>query len=207
MVEGHLGGDRFLRLAFEHLEQEREFRHLDGLRVEVHAVDGVEQDFAALVGAEAAFVPLAFALRSALTLGVLSKRWRDPPRQRRVLAFAVRIRVVVDVPKQVPVEQRLIRPDEERAGAGCGIEDSDLRSFLGRFAFKEFADGVLDDVADDVCGCVVDAACFADFGFFLNLGAAALASKRDDLTEELFVDLAEDFRGDDRKLVGGVVEV
>ena len=108
-----------------------------------------------------------------------------------------------DVPVAIPVEQRLIRPDEERAGAGSGIEDSDLRRFFGRFTFKEFADGVLDDVG----GGVVDAACFTDFGFFLNLGAAALASKRDDLTEELFVDLAEDFRGDDRKLVGGVVEV
>ena len=71
---------------------------------------------------------------------------------------------------------------------------------FGAEVLEEFADGVLDDVVDDVGGGVVDAACFFDFGFFFDDDGAAFGD--DDLSEELFVDLAEDVGGEDGEFVG-----
>jgi hypothetical protein len=53
---------------------------------------------------------------------------------------------------------------------------------LGRgLARYQLADGVLDDVADDILGRVMDAAGLADFGLFLDFGLMA-GSEADDYT-------------------------
>jgi len=71
---------------------------------------------------------------------------------------------------------------------------------------EEGAEGVVDDVIDDIAGGVVDAAGFADFGLFFDLGDA-FGRQADDLAQELLVDLPEDL---DRDLLedirAGVVE-
>ena len=68
---------------------------------------------------------------------------------------------------------------------------------------EQFADGVLDDVVDDVGGGVIDAAGFFDFGFVFDFGAVGFG-EGDDFAEELFIDLAEDVGGEDGEFVGGV---
>jgi len=72
-----------------------------------------------------------------------------------------------------------------------------------RLAFNQLADGVLDDVVYDVGRPAVDAAGFSDFGLFLDLCLMACCQTYH-LAEELFVDLAEDVRGQDREFVGAV---
>ena len=71
---------------------------------------------------------------------------------------------------------------------------------LGGFSFAELADGVLDDVVDDVSRGVVDSTCLFDFGLLLDDGAVT-AGKPDDLAEELLVDVAEDFGGEDGEFI------
>lgn len=68
---------------------------------------------------------------------------------------------------------------------------------------------MFDDVIDDVTRGVVDAAGFADFGFFFDSGGLACAAEGDDFAEKAFVDLAEDVGGEDGEFVGafGRVEV
>lgn len=60
-----------------------------------------------------------------------------------------------------------------------------------------------DDVFDDVAGCVVDAAGFADFRFFFDDDAAAMGAY--DFAEEAFVNGAEDFDGDVGEEIGRFV--
>jgi len=111
----------------------------------------------------------------------------------------------------VPVEEELVGADEEGAGAAGGVEDGEGGVHLGRFGFEEFygavfqefADGVLDDVIDDVGGGVVNAAGFFDFGFVFDFGAVGFG-EGDDFAEELFIDLTEDVGGEDGEFVGGV---
>ena len=101
-------GQRVLRFAFEHLQKERELSDFDRLRVDVHAVDVVEEDALVLGGAEApeaagALVDFPGVLRGA----------------------------VGDVPVAVPVEQVLVGAEQERAGAAGGVEDAQLGGLLG----------------------------------------------------------------------------
>ena len=49
---GELPGKRFVALAFEHLEEEGELGHLDGLGIDIHAVDVLQQNALALGGGE-----------------------------------------------------------------------------------------------------------------------------------------------------------
>ncbi len=107
----------------------------------------------------------------------------------------------------MPVEEVLIGAEEKGAGAAGGVEDFELGDLGWGFAFDEFADGVFDNVLDDVGGCVIDTAGLFDFGLFLDAGVMA-GREGDDLAEELLIDLAEDFSGQDGKFVGafGIVE-
>ena len=73
----------------------------------------------------------------------------------------------------MPVEQVLIGADEEGAAAAGGVEDAQFGGLGGRLAFEQGADGVLDDVVDDVGRRVIDAAGFAHFGFFFDAHGAA----------------------------------
>ena len=77
-----------------------------------------------------------------------------------------------------------------------------LSNLPGRFAGNQFADGVFDDVADDVFGRVIDAASLADFGLFLQPGA--FVGGDDDLAEKAFVDAAEDVDGNGVEIVGRI---
>lgn len=71
---------------------------------------------------------------------------------------------------------------------------------------EEGTEGVVDDVVNDVAGGVVDAAGFADFGLFFDLGDA-FGREEDDLAQELLVDLPEDLDRDLLKDIrAGVVE-
>ena len=76
------------------------------------------------------------------------------------------------------------------------------RPAFGDFAFEQLADGVLDDVIDDVGGRVVDAAGLADLGLFLDLGLVA-GGQADHLAQELLVDLAEDLGRQDARIHRG----
>ena len=59
-----------------------------------------------------------------------------------------------------------------------------------RLAGNKLADCVLDDIADNVLGSVIDATGLANFGFLLDLNT--LVRGDDDLAEKAFVDRAED---------------
>ena len=68
------------------------------------------------------------------------------------------------------------------------------------FTFAQSADGVFNDVVNDVGGCVIDASGFFDFGLWLDNGSVA-GSQADYLTEELLIDVAEYFCGQDGEFV------
>ena len=72
-------------------------------------------------------------------------------------------------------------------------------------SFQQGADGVLNDVVDDVAGRVIDAAGFAHFRLFFDRdgGLDIIAAHFDDLAQEALVDLAEDVGADDRELGSG----
>lgn len=55
MKQSLLGLKALLRLAFENLQQQRAFGDFDGLRVDVHAVNVVQQNSLALAGGEPPF--------------------------------------------------------------------------------------------------------------------------------------------------------
>ena len=59
---------------------------------------------------------------------------------------------MVGVPSQVPVEELLVRADEERSGAAGRVEDPQGRGGGRCLPFQELSDSVIDDVVDDVCG-------------------------------------------------------
>jgi len=95
---------------------------------------------------------------------------------------------VREVVAQVPVEEILEGAEEKRAGAARGIEDAQPLDLLRGLAIDQRADGLADDIIDDVSGRVVDAAGFADLGLFLDDGAVALG-QADDLAQKLLIDL------------------
>ena len=114
--------------------------------------------------------------------------------------------------RQVPIQQVLIGTGEEGAAAAGGIEDAQLGRCVRCHPFQQRADGVLDDVVDDIARRVIDAAGFAHFGFFFDRddwSSIAIAAHFDDLAEEALVDLAEDVGADDRELVAafGRIEI
>ncbi len=75
-----------------------------------------------------------------------------------------------------------------------------LAACFGRFVLKQLADGVLDDVIDDVRGRVVNAARFFDFRFVFDFCAMAFGEP-DDFAEKLLVNLAENIGGQDGEFV------
>ncbi len=97
--------------TFQHLQEERQLGYLDGLRVNVHAVEVVQEDAFAFGGGQ----PPAAALRLV---------------QDGVLARRPLLRDVGYVPVAVPVKQALIRSQQERSGAAGGVEDADFRNVL-----------------------------------------------------------------------------
>lgn len=195
-----------LGLAFEDFEEEGELGHLDGLAVDIDAVDVIEEDAFALGGGELPLASPGLVDFGAFPAGVAFDAG----------GVGLAGGGVEGVLVAVPVEQVLVADDEEGAGAAGGIaelEPGGLRDGDGLFALavvavEEAAEGVFHDVVDDVGGRVVNAARFADFGLFLDPGLVA-AGEADGLAEELLIDLAEDVGGEDGKLVGrvGVVEV
>ncbi len=92
--------DRLLRLAFEDLQEERELRDLDGLRVDVDAVDAAQEDGVLLGRRQAPLLP--------------------PPEVDRLLVAGGIVRLV---PRQVLVEEELVGLEQERPRAAGGIED------------------------------------------------------------------------------------
>ena len=119
----------------------------------------------------------------------------------------VLLRPVLDVPVAVPVEQKLVGADQERARAAGRVEQQPA-SFVRPacrascpFA-SSLPDRVLDDVIDDVGGRVVDAAGLLTSGFSSTLPGAA--GQPDHLAQELLVDLAEDFGRQHGELVRAV---
>ena len=95
MKEPHLLIQCLAGLPFQHLEQQGELCHLSGLAVDIHAVDVVEQNALAFGGGE---VP-AIAM---------------PMMQDRFLCLGPFFRVVTYVPRQMPLQQILVRPQQER---------------------------------------------------------------------------------------------
>src|SRR5665811_866206 len=57
---------------------------------------------------------------------------------------------VGQVPLTVPVEQVLVSADEKGARAAGGVQDAQTRRLLGGGTLQQLANGVLDDVVDDV---------------------------------------------------------
>lgn len=78
---------------------------------------------------------------------------------------------------------------------------------LGRLAVAQGADGLLHDVFDDVGRRVVDTASLFDLRLLFDLSLVG-RGKPDHLPKKLPIDLAENFRGEDRELIRavGVVE-
>jgi hypothetical protein len=70
---------------------------------------------------------------------------------------------------------------------------------IGRLTRDKFADGVFDDVADDVFWRVVDAACLANLG--LGLDANAFIRGDSNVAEEAFIDRSEDVDRDSVEVV------
>ena len=198
--------------AFENFEEERELGDLDGLRIDVHAVEVGDEDAFALGGGE---LPVAGG-RGGGWRG-RRKRLGDKPLhlgrkraiagigvgfvERGIFLFGPSVGVVGHVVGEVPVEEIFEGAEEEGAGAAGGVEDGEVLDRFGRLAGEEGADRLLDDVADDVGGRVVDAAGFADFGLFLDDGPV-VGGEMDNLAEELFVNVAEDLGGGDGEGVG-----
>ena len=77
-------------------------------------------------------------------------------------------------------------------------------SCAGLSALNLPADGLLDDVIDDVGRRVVDAAGLADLGLLLNLGLVA-GRQPDHLAQEPLVDGSQDFDGQDAEVIGRAV--
>ena len=117
------------------------------------------------------------------------------------VAFAGLAGVVVVV-AAVVVQQQVEHAEQERAAAAGDVGKAHLGDLVGRLAGDEFADGVLDDVADDVFGRVIDATGLADFGFLFDFDA--FIGGDDDLAEEAFIDRAEDVDRDGVEVVGRV---
>ena len=108
------------------------------------------------------------------------------------------------------VQQALVRAQQERPAAAGHVQDAERLAcpsagqLGGAFALDLPADGLLDDVIDDVGRRVVDAAGLADFGLFLDLGLVA-GRQPDDLAQEPLIDRAQDFDGQDAEVVGRAV--
>ena|SRR5947208_12359332 len=90
--------------------------------------------------------------------------------------FPELFRFVFDVPAQRVVEKALVSTQQERPASAGHVQDAERRlvfspSQLGRTPpFNLLADGVLDDVFNDVSWSVVDAPALAYFRLVLNLG-------------------------------------
>jgi len=93
----------------------------------------------------------------------------------------------------------LIRTEEERPGTAGGIEHPQFGDLIGCLPFQEFPYRVLHDVVDDVGGRVVDAASLLYFGLVFHLGMMP-GGEANHLTQELFVNVAEDVGGEDGEL-------
>ena len=121
--------------------------------------------------------------------------------------LAVLLRPILHIPVAVIGQQIPIRSDQKRSRPAGWIEDGEFRDLLGRLAFAQCTDGVLDDVLDDIGRRVIDTARFLDLRLLLHLRLMP-GREPDDLPQKLFIDLAENFRGEHGKLVGtlGIVE-
>jgi len=185
-----LGEERKLAGVLHHLEEQRQLGHFHGLRVDVDPVDVIEEDLLLLLHRQ---LPAVARLH-----------------HRRVLAAGVFGGFVGRVPVRVPVEQKLVSPQEEGARPAGRIDDAQGAFLLLQWAAsgQQRADGVLDDVTHDIGGGVIDAAGLAHFGFFFHLRLVPVG-EADDLAQKALVHLAEDVGGDVAEGVGAqrVVEV
>jgi len=109
----------------------------------------------------------------------------------------------VDVPGEVPVEEELVRTQEKRAGPAGRIEDPYLRNVAGCLVLRQLSNRMLDDVVHDVLRSVVNTTGLLHLRLVFDLCLVA-SCEPDYLPQELLVDLAENNRGDDRKLVGAL---
>ena len=171
-------------LPLQDLEEERELRHLDGLGVDVHAVDAVQQNPLAFRGGQPPFA----------ACGLIENR---PPPLRPLLRSARHIAV------PVPVEEALVGLDQERAGAASGVEDPEPVGPGEGPAFKEAADRFLDDIIDDVFRGVEDAARLLHLRFVFHLRLVA-GGEADDLAEELLIHPPEDVGGKNGEFIRGI---
>ena len=88
-------------------------------------------------------------------------------------------RIVGDIPVAVPIEEILIRADKEGPRAAGRIEDAEFGCLFRRFVFEQCADGVLNDVIDDVSRRVVNAPGFLDLRFVFDFGLVAFREADD----------------------------
>lgn len=198
--ELHLALQAVLVLVLQDLEQEAELGHLDRLAVDIDAVDVVEQDPLLLPGGQIPLPALSLVDRH---LGVFSGDVFFQGGFGDVFILALGGDEVLQVPVAVVVVEGVIGPDQEGAGAAGGVEDPQFLDLLRGLPLAELADGILDDVIDDVGRGVIDAAGLSDFRLLLHLGLVALG-QLDHLAEKLLVDVAEDLRPQDRELVGAL---
>ena len=131
---------------FQDFQQQRQLGHFDGLRVDVHTVDVVQQDAFSFDGGQP---PLAL-------LGLVN-------------AVLVPARGIGHEPVAIPIQQVLVGDDQKRAAATGRIQDPQRpatlgglprrgpgRGLEGGLAFQQFAHGVLDDVFHDIGRRVID---------------------------------------------------
>ena len=115
----------------------------------------------------------------------------------RVALFGLAGIVVVIL--RVVAQQQIINAQQKRAAAARDVGKAHFGNLCGRLAFNQFADGVFDNVADDVFRRVINAAGLADFRLFLDSGA--LVRRHDHLAEKPFVNAAENVNRDGVEIV------
>ena len=97
----------------------------------------------------------------------------------------------------VVLQQHIINAEQERAAAAGDVGEFHGRDLRRGFAFDHFAHSVFHDVADDVFGCVINAARLADFGLFHHARGIG-----NDLAEKAFVNAPQNVNGDGVEIVG-----
>jgi len=182
------------------------FGHLHRLRVDVHAVDVIQQDALALADGQP---PLPAAVL--IEPGVASRR--------PLSGLAGPAGAVGEILGQEPVQQNLIGAQQEGAGAARHIQNPDgpcfapspgshARGLAQRQALQQLDQGLPYDGVYDVAGRVEDPAGLAHLRLLLH-DSPVPGRQADDLAQELLVDLAQDVGWQHRELVGavGVIQV
>ena len=156
-------------------------RHFHGLRVEVNAINRLPQNPALAPHGQVQRV--GFGVQPAPVL----------------FSFAG----IVCEPLLPVFTHALEHAEQKAARTARRIKKAELERFLRLFPVQHFADGLLDNIFDDVTRRVINAARLANFRLFLDDRAASV--RPDDLAEKPLVNRAENFYRDVAEFVAGIL--